>query len=57
MVALGKSLDNLTFEFGNSGGVAVLKSHFVGVMSKAEAIRIWSLDTNGSVIPVIQEVA
>lgn len=56
MVALGKPLDNLTFEFGHSGGAAVLKSHYVGVMTKAEAIKIWSIGPNGTVIPVIEEV-
>ena len=57
MVALGKSLDNLTFEFGHSGGAAVLKSHYVGVMSKADAIAIWSTGPSGAIVPVIHEVA
>lgn len=56
MVALGKPLDNLTFEFGHSGGAAVLKSHYVGVMTKAEAIKIWSIGPSGTVVPVIGEV-
>jgi integrase len=56
VVALGKPLDNLTFEFGHSGGAAILKSHYVGVMSKAEAIKIWSTGPNGTEIPVIAEV-
>jgi integrase len=56
MVALGKPLDNLTFEFGHSGGAAVLKSHYVGVMTKAEAIEIWSIGPNETVVPVIAEV-
>jgi integrase len=56
MVALGKPLDNLTFEFGHSGGAAVLKAHYVGVMTKAEAIKIWSIGPNGTVIPVIESV-
>ena len=57
MVALGKPLDSLTFEFGHAGGAAVLKAHYVGVMTKAEAIRIWSTGPNGTVIPLIEEVA
>ena len=57
MVALGKPLDSLTFEFGHSGGAAVLKSHYVGVMSKTEAISIWSIGPNGTRVPVIEEVA
>jgi integrase len=56
MVALGKPLDSLTFEFGHSGGAAVLKAHYVGVMTKAEAIKIWSIGPSGVVIPVIEEV-
>ena len=56
MVALGGPLDSLTFEFGHSGGAQVLKSHYVGVMSKAEAIKIWSLGPNGTEIPVIEVV-
>lgn len=56
MVALGKPLDNLTFEFGHSGGAAVLKAHYVGVMTKAEAIKVWSLGPAGTTVPVIAEV-
>jgi hypothetical protein len=40
VIALGKPLESLTFEFGHSGGVQVLKSHYVGVMPKAEATKI-----------------
>ncbi|BCU79530.1 tyrosine-type recombinase/integrase [Luteolibacter sp. LG18] len=57
MVALGKPLDNLTFEFGHSGGAAVLKSHYVGAMSKAEAVKIWAIGPMGTKIPTIQELA
>ncbi|MCB1129741.1 MAG: tyrosine-type recombinase/integrase [Verrucomicrobiae bacterium] len=53
MVSLGKPLDCLTFEFGHSGGAAVLKSHYVGVMTKAEAVKIWSIGPHGTTIPVI----
>jgi hypothetical protein len=56
MVAMGKSLENLTFEFGHSGGAAVLKSHYVGVMSKAEAIKIWEIGPNGFRIPLSTDV-
>jgi integrase len=56
MVALGKPLDTLTFEFGHSGGAAVLKSHYVGVMTKAEAIKIWAIGPEDTVVPVIAEV-
>jgi integrase len=56
VVALGKPLDNLTFEFGHSGGAAVLKSHYVGVMTKAEALKIWTKGPKGTIISVIKEV-
>jgi integrase len=42
-VALGKSIESLTFEFGHSGGTQVLKSHYVGVMPKAEAAKIMKI--------------
>ena len=42
-VALGKPLESLTFEFGHSGGTQVLKSHYVGVMPKAEANKIMKI--------------
>jgi hypothetical protein len=42
-VALGKPLEALIFEFGHSGGVQVLKSHYVGVMPKTEANKIMKL--------------
>jgi integrase len=42
-VALGKPLEELTFEFGHSGGAQVLKSHYVGVMPRAEANKIMKI--------------
>jgi integrase len=43
LIALGKPLESLTFEFGHSGGVQVLKSHYVGVMPKADATKIMNI--------------
>jgi hypothetical protein len=43
LVALGTALETLTFEFGHSGGAQVLKSHYVGVMPKAEANKIMKI--------------
>ncbi len=43
VIALGKPLESLTFEFGHSGGAQVLKSHYVGVMPKAEAAKIMKI--------------
>jgi integrase len=55
MVVLGKPLDDLTFEFGHSGGAAVLKSHYVGVMPRSEAEKIWSIGPHGTTIPLGEE--
>ena len=43
LIALGKPLESLTFEFGHSGGAQVLKSHYVGVMPKAVASKIMKI--------------
>lgn len=43
LVAQGKPLEKLIFEFGHSGGVRMLKSHYVGVMSKSEALKIMKI--------------
>ncbi|MBN8457854.1 MAG: hypothetical protein J0M04_08450 [Verrucomicrobia bacterium] len=52
MVALGEPLERLTFEFGHSGGAAVLKSHYVGAMTPDEARRIREIGPNGSTVPI-----
>jgi integrase/recombinase XerD len=46
-VALGKPLEQLIFEHGHSGGVEMLKRHYVGAMPKAEAVKIWSIAPHG----------
>ena len=43
LIALGKPLETLTFEFGHSGGAQVLKAHYVGVMPKTEAAKIMKI--------------
>ena len=42
-VALGKPLEALIFEHGHSGGVQMLKRHYLGAMRKSDAIKIWAL--------------
>jgi hypothetical protein len=42
-VALGKPLEALIFEHGHSGGTALLKTHYLGAMPKADALTIWQL--------------
>lgn len=46
LIALGTPLETLTFEFGHSGGAQVLKSHYVGVMPRAEAKKIMKILPN-----------
>ncbi len=46
-VAMGKPLETLIFEHGHSGGVEMLKRHYVGAMPKAEAVKIWSIAPHG----------
>jgi hypothetical protein len=46
-VALGKPLEALIFEHGHSGGVQMLKRHYLGAMRKADAIAIWAMRPNG----------
>lgn len=46
-VALGKPLEQLIFEHGHSGGVEMLKRHYVGAMPKAEAVKIWAIAPHG----------
>lgn len=43
LVAQGKPLEKLIFEFGHSGGMRMLKSHYVGVMAKSEALKIMKI--------------
>lgn len=42
-VATGKPLESLIFEMGHSGGVTMLKRHYLGVMSKETAEKILSI--------------
>jgi integrase len=42
-IALGKPIEQLTFEHGHVGGLEMLRRHYVGAMPKAEALKIWAL--------------
>jgi len=46
-VSLGKPLESLVFEHGHSGGVALLKRHYLGVMKPTQAAAIWAIRPNG----------
>lgn len=47
-VSLGKPLESLLFEHGHSGGVALLKRHYLGLMTKSEALKIWAIRPHGA---------
>lgn len=42
-VALGKPIETLVFEHGHAGGLQMLRTHYVGKITKADALKIWAL--------------
>jgi integrase len=42
-LALGKPLEQLVFEHGHSGGLEMLRRHYIGALPKAEALKIWAI--------------
>jgi integrase len=42
-LALGKPLEQLVFEHGHTGGLEMLRKHYIGAMPKSDAIAIWSI--------------
>jgi integrase len=53
-VAIGTSLERLTFAFGHGGGHDLLKRHYVGRMTKKDAMAILSIGPNGSKVKLLQ---
>jgi integrase len=53
-VALGKPIEQLVFEHGHSGGLVMLRRHYLGVMTKAEAVKISSIGPHGKKLPIIE---
>ena len=51
-VAIGTSLKELIFSFGHSGGVELLRRHYVRRLAKKEALAILAIGPNGSKIEV-----
>jgi integrase len=49
-VAIGTPLDDLTFKFGHSEGHNLLRSHYVGRLTKKDALAILSIGPKGSKI-------
>ena len=52
-VALGKPLEQLIFEHGHAGGLEMLRRHYVGMMPKADALKIWSIGPKGKKLETI----
>lgn len=55
-VCMGKPIEQLIFEHGHTGGLEMLRRHYVGAMPKAEALKIWSLRPNGKKIEHLKAV-
>jgi site-specific recombinase XerD len=52
----GKAVDTLIFEHGHAGGAVTLKKHYLGLMTKKQALEIWTMAPNGSTLPLFAEV-
>lgn len=53
-LALGKPIERLVFEHGHSGGLNVLKNHYIGHMNKEQALAIWTIGPKGTKLPVFK---
>jgi integrase len=52
-VAIGTPLEDLIFAFGHSGGTALLKRHYLGQLTKKDALAILRIGPNGSKISAL----
>lgn len=50
-LALGKPLEKLVFEHGHSGGLEMLRRHYIGTMTKKQALAIWAIRPHGAEAP------
>ncbi|MEI6078829.1 MAG: hypothetical protein WCS94_24860, partial [Verrucomicrobiota bacterium] len=55
-IAIGTPLDDLNFKFGHSGGSKLLKSHYIGRLTKKQALEILSIGPKNSKIAQLQAV-
>jgi len=53
-VAAGTPLETLLFEFGHTGSPAVMREHYVGRVSKKQAVAYWSIGPKGKKLSTIQ---
>jgi hypothetical protein len=56
-VAIGTRLEALTFAFGHSGGHDLLKKHYVGRMTRKDALAILAIAPAGATIERMEVVA
>lgn len=54
LVALGEPLETLLFQHGHAGGHELLRRHYVGTMTKAEAVEILSIGPGGEELPALR---
>jgi integrase len=52
-LAMGKPIETLIFEHGHTEGVTTLKSHYIGRMTKKDALAIMSIGPHGTKVPNI----
>ncbi len=52
-LALGKPIETLIFEHGHAEGVTTLKAHYIGKMTKKEALAISSIGPHGTKLSTI----
>lgn len=53
-VAIGTTLEELTFKFGHSGGHELLRAHYVSRLTRKDAVAILSIGPKGSKISNLQ---
>jgi integrase len=53
-VAIGASLEDLTFKFGHAGGHEILRAHYVSRLTKKDALAILSTGPKGTTISNIK---
>jgi integrase len=52
-IAMGKPIETLVFEHGHAGGLNVLRNHYVGRMTKKQALEIWSTGPKGTKVKLV----
>lgn len=55
-VAMGKPIERLVFEHGHAGGLNVLRNHYVGRMTKKQAMEIWTIGPRGKKLKIVDPV-